>query len=111
MIALRIPENAGNPFGLLFMLPLLFWLLIRGRQGLGRLIDLVLFLLGGLVVYALVYVFGFLTLRMGWGFLWYMLNMFSIQMITFPTAAMIMGVLAAGLSLLVAPARLRLPAT
>jgi hypothetical protein len=62
-----------------------------------------LFLLGGLVVYALVYVFGFQTLRMDWGFLWYMLNMFSIRMITFPTAAMILAVFAAGLSLIAAP--------
>ena len=61
------------------------------------------FLLGGLIVYALVYVFGFLVLRYDWLFLWYMLNMFSAQMITFPTAAVAMGMIAAGLAMIVDP--------
>lgn len=94
-----------NPFSLLFFVPLLFWLLIRGRAGAGRILDIVFFLLGGLVVYALIYMFGFLTLRYDWAFLWYMLNMFSIRMIGFPTAAMITAVIAAGLAMIVNPPR------
>jgi hypothetical protein len=62
-------------------------------------------LLGGLVVYALVYMFGFITLRYNWAFLWYMLNMFSTRMIGFITAAMITSVVAAGLTMIVNPPR------
>jgi len=92
-----------NPFSLLFMVPLLFWLLIGRRHGAGRGLDIIFFLLGGLVVYALIYIFGFQTLRYDWAFLWYMLNMFSIRMISFPTAAMITAVLAGGLAMVVKP--------
>jgi hypothetical protein len=96
---------AINPFSLLFFVPLLFWFLIRGRQGMGRGLDILFFLLGGLVVYALIYIFGFLTLRYNLAFLWYMMNMFSIQMIGFPTATMITAVIAAGLVMIVNPPR------
>ena len=97
---------AMNPFGLFFMLPLLFWLLIRGRRGRWRALDLVLFLLGGLIVYALIYMFGFITLRLNFAMLWYMLNMFSIGMISFPMAVVIMGIVAAGLAMITnVPAR------
>ena len=92
-----------NPFALLFCLPLFFWLLIRGRKGFRRALDILFFLLGGLIVYALIYVFGFLVLRYDWLFLWYMLNMFSTQMITFPTAAVAMAMIAAGLAMIVNP--------
>lgn len=92
-----------NPFALLFFVPLLFWLLIAGRRGVGKILDLLLFLLGGLVVYALIYVFGFITLRYNLAFLWFMMNMFSIRMISFPTAAMITAIIGAGLALVVNP--------
>jgi hypothetical protein len=94
---------AINPFSLLFFVPLLFWFLIRGRQGIGRGLDILFFLLGGLVVYALIYIFGFLTLRYNLAFLWYLMNMFSIQMIGFPTATMITAVIGAGLAMIVNP--------
>ena len=96
---------AINPFSLLFFVPLLFWFLIRGREGFGRVLDIVFFLLGGLVVYALIYIFGFQVLRYNLAFLWYILNMFSIRMIGFPTAAMITAVVAAGLTMIVNPPR------
>lgn len=92
-----------NPFALLFFVPLLFWLLIAGRRGVGKILDLLLFLLGGLVVYALIYVFGFITLRYNLAFLWFMMNMFSVRMISFPTAAMITAIIGAGLALVVNP--------
>src|SRR5687768_4677532 len=38
---------AINPFSLLFMVPLVFWLFINGRRSLGWVLDLVLFALGG----------------------------------------------------------------
>lgn len=96
---------AINPFSLLFFVPLLFWFLIRGRSGAGKLLDILFFLLGGLMVYALIYFFGFLTLRYNFAMLWYMLNTFSIRMISFPTAAVITAITAAGLSMVVNPAR------
>ena len=92
-----------NPFSLLFFVPLLFWFLIKGRNGIGRVLDILFFLLGGLVIYALIYMFGFITLRYNLAFLWYLLYMFSTRMIGFPIAAMITAVLAAGLSMVVIP--------
>jgi len=92
-----------NPFSLLFLLPILFWFLITGRRGAGKVLDILFFLLGGLLVYALVYFFGFLTLRYGLTFLWMFLNMFSTGTISFWTALVSTAVLAAGLSLLVRP--------
>ncbi len=96
---------AINPFSLLFFAPLLFWYLIGGRRGIGRALDIVLLLLGGLVVYGLLYVFGFLTLRYNWLFFWYLMNMFSIRMVGFWTAAMITAVIGAGLAMVVNPPR------
>lgn len=94
---------AINPFSLLFFVPLLAWLLLCCREGAARALDLALFFLGGLVVYALLYFFGFVILRNGWAILWYLQMMFSIRMISAPTALAITAVLAAGLSLVVPP--------
>ncbi len=89
-----------NPFSLLFMVPLLFWFLIGGRTGRGRGLDALFFLLGGLVVYVLFYFFGFVILRNNLAVLWYLMMMFSIRMIGFPTAAAIAAILAAGLAIM-----------
>lgn len=90
-----------NPFSLLFMVPLLFWFLITGRKGFGKILDLFFFLLGGLMVYALIYMYGFLILKYNFAFLWMLLNMIAIQMVSFPTMVMIAAIIAAGLSLIV----------
>jgi hypothetical protein len=92
-----------NPFSLLFMLPLFFWLLVRGRRGWGYLLDLVFFLLGGLMIYLLIYYFGFGILRIGLYILWYLMMMFAIPMIHPAAAVAIAGILAAGLSLIIRP--------
>jgi hypothetical protein len=89
-----------NPFSLLFIAPTLFWFLIQGRRGITKLIDIILFLLGGLLVYALIYQFGFQTLRYNFTFLWMFLMMFAIQMIGFGTALISTGVIAAGLMMI-----------
>jgi hypothetical protein len=94
---------AINPFSLLFFVPLLFWFLIKRREGASRYLNVLLFVLGGLVVYALIYFFGFVIFDYNFAFLWFLLNMFSIQMISVPTAAAITAIIAAGLSLLTAP--------
>jgi hypothetical protein len=94
---------AINPFSLLFFVPLLLWFLIKPREGASRYLNILLFILGGLVVYALIYFFGFVIFDYNFAFLWFLLNMFSIQMISLPTAAAITAIIAAGLSLLIFP--------
>jgi hypothetical protein len=96
---------AINPFSLLFVVPVLAWFAIRGRPGPARVLDIALLLSGGLVVYALFYFFGFVTLRINWYMAWYLLMMFSIGMVSFPTAAAIMAIVGAGLSMVTAPPR------
>ena len=93
----------ANPFSLLFLVPVLLWFLIRGRKGIGKLLDIFLFLLGGLMVYALIYFFGFLLLRYGFVFLWMFMNIISIGMFSFPAMLAGTAVIAAGLSLIVTP--------
>ena len=90
-----------NPFSLLFLVPTLFWFLINGRKGAGRFIDILLFLLGFLIVYALLYFFGFVIQRSNFAVLWYIMMMFSIKEISLITASVIMAIIAAGLSLVV----------
>jgi hypothetical protein len=96
-----------NPFSLLFMVPLLLWFLIGGRRGAGLALDILLFALGGLIVYVLFYFFGFIILRNDFAVLWYLMMMFSIGTIGFPTAAAITAILGAGLSMVVRPPRAR----
>jgi len=89
-----------NPFSLVITMPLLFWLLIRGRRGAGRALDIVLLLLGGLVIYAAIYYLGFAIWPLKWYVLWYLMLMFSIpKMIGIPTMLLVTGILAAGLSM------------
>lgn len=92
-----------NPFSLLFFVPLLFWFFIGDRRGAGQALNIGLFALGGLVVYALVYYFGFVILRNNLAILWYLMMMFSIGMIGLPTATAITAILAAGLTMIVTP--------
>lgn len=60
-----------NPFSLLFMVPALAWLWIRERTGLGRILNGLALFTGGLVIYALLYFFGFVILRNDFAVLWY----------------------------------------
>jgi hypothetical protein len=92
-----------NPFSLLFMVPLIAWFFIGGQSGAWRVLDIALFLLGGLVVYALFYFFGFVILRNNFAILWYLMMMFSIRMISFPAAVAITAIIGAGLSMIVSP--------
>ena len=117
---------AISPFSLLFFVPLLFWLLISPlreatakRQSLSRasrsaatrernpqtrtFLNIVLFLLGGLVFYGLFYFFGFVIYDYKFAFGWFMLMMLSIQMTSFWTEAVITAVVGTGLSLVVEP--------
>jgi hypothetical protein len=93
-----------NPFSLLFALPLLFWLLIGVRKGAGRWLDILFLLLGGLVVYFLLYMMGFVVLRSDFAILWYLMIMFSIGMVGFVSVLAITAIIAAGLSMVVNPA-------
>jgi hypothetical protein len=96
---------ATVPFALLFVIPLLAWFAIGGRRGWGRAADVAALLAGGLVVYALFYFMGFAILRIDFAIFWYLLMMFSIGTVSFAAAAVIMGLVAAGLAMVVPPAR------
>ena len=95
-----------NPFSLLFFVPLLFWFLIKGRHGAGKILDVVLFFLGGLMLYALIYFFGFVLLRYNFAFFWYLMNMLAIRMVSFPSMVVICAVIAAGMAMIIEPPRL-----
>jgi hypothetical protein len=82
--------------------------MISGRSKAGKALDILFFLLGGLVVYALVFIFGFVVLSYNLTFLWFMMNMFSIRLISFKTAALITAIIAAALTLVVNPPRRRM---
>ena len=92
-----------DPFALIFFIPVLFWFLIGGRRGLGRILDILLFLLGGLMIYGLIYFFGFQILRYGIVFLWYFISAISTGMFSFLDVAAGAAVMAAGLSMIVYP--------
>jgi len=93
-----------NPFSLLFLVPILFWLLVRGHRSLlGRILDWVLVLAGGLILYVLLYFFGFMILRNDFAILWYILMVISIRMVSFPAIMMATSIVAAGLTLVVNP--------
>ncbi|UCH59722.1 MAG: M28 family peptidase [Anaerolineales bacterium] len=94
-----------NPFSLLFLLPTLFWLLINERHGQARLLDWLAFALGGLMVYALIYFFGFVMQRMGFSILWFLMYMFSSGMIRFSMALAITAIIAAGFSMVIRPGK------
>jgi hypothetical protein len=93
----------ANPFSLLFVAPTLFWYLITAKKGVWKIFDILFFLLGGLLVYALIYFFGFEILRYDFVFLWMFLNMFATGTISFGAALAGTAVLAAGLSMVVNP--------
>ncbi|MDQ7064031.1 MAG: M28 family peptidase [candidate division KSB1 bacterium] len=89
-----------NPFSLLLMLPTLAWAWIGRRRGPTGIVDALLFLAGGAMLYLLIYFFGFVILRNDFAILWYVMMMFSIGMIAFPTALAITAILAAGLAMM-----------
>jgi hypothetical protein len=90
-----------DPFALIFFVPVLFWFLIGGRRGFGRILDIIFFLLGGLMIYALIYFFGFQILRYNFVFLWYFISAISTGMFSFMDVAAGAAVMAAGLSMIV----------
>jgi len=92
-----------DPFALIFFIPVLFWFLMGGRKGAGRILDVVLFILGGLMVYALIYFFGFQILRYEFVFLWYFISAISTGTFSFVDVAAGAAVMAAGLSMIVNP--------
>jgi hypothetical protein len=92
-----------DPFALIFFVPVLFWFLIGGRRGFGRILDIIFFLLGGLMIYALIYFFGFQILRYNFVFLWYFISAISTGMFSFMDVAAGAAVIAAGLSMIVNP--------
>jgi len=94
---------AVNPFSLLLLLPTICWIALKPRPGQRNWINLLLFVAGGAVVYALFYVFGTQLLRIDFYILWYLLMMLSIKMIGPVTVLLVAATVAAGLVLLLPP--------
>jgi hypothetical protein len=92
-----------DPFALIFFIPVLFWFLISGRNGAWKILDVFLFFLGGLMIYALIYVFGFLLLRYEFVFLWYFISAISTGTFSFVDVAAGAAVMGAGLSMIINP--------
>ncbi len=87
-----------NPFSVILILPLYIWGLIHHRSSF-RWMNIVWFLLGGAMIYALIGYFGFVIMQNDFAILWYLMMMFSCGMIGFPTAVIITGLLASGIIL------------
>jgi len=92
-----------DPFALIFVLPILFWFLISDRPGAWKILDVIFFLLGGLMLYALIYFFGFGLLRYGFGFLWYFISAISTGTFSFFDVAAGAAIMASGLSMIIKP--------
>ena len=92
-----------DPFALIFILPILFWFLISGRPGAWKILDVLFFLLGGLMLYALIYFFGFGLLRYGFVFLWYFISAISTGTFSFLDVAAGAAIMASGLSMVIKP--------
>ena len=92
-----------NPVSAFAFIPLFAWLFISGRHGWGKLLDVILFLVGGLFVYGLIYFVGYNIVAVRLVALWYMMLGISVQMIDFWSASILFAVIAAGLALLINP--------
>ncbi len=75
--------------------------LIKGRKGRGKWWDILLFLLGGLAIYGMIYQFGFGVYDYGLPFVWFMLMAFASGMIGFLTLVVASALIAAGASMMV----------
>lgn len=95
-----------NPFSLIFILPVFVWSLIKGRKETGKYLDILFFAIGGLFIYVLIYFFGFVIMKNNLAILWYLMMMFSIGMVSFPTSIMIMAIIASGLGMIVLPQKI-----
>ncbi len=90
-----------NPFSLALILPVFMWMWIR--EGNSMWVNILLFLLGGIMLYVLITFFGFMIMKNDWAILWYLMMMFSVGMVSFPTAMMVAAVISAGLLLVSQP--------
>jgi hypothetical protein len=90
-----------NPFSLLFLLPVLYiWPLIFPYPiFFGKLVNMVLFLLGGSVLLYFLYLYSF-QIFVGWYMAWYFIQMLAFRMIAFHAAIAGIAAIAAGITLL-----------
>ncbi|MFQ6678076.1 MAG: M28 family peptidase [Fidelibacterota bacterium] len=92
-----------NPFSLIFIFPTIAWIFFSGRRHGRKIIDSLIFLSGCFLIFVLIYFFGFEIMKNGFAILWYLMMMFSIRMISFPMAVLIMAFIASGLAMVVNP--------
>ena len=94
-----------NPVSTFIFIPVIAWLPIGGRHGprhgLGKFLDILFFLVGGLFVYVLIYFVGYTVAAERLTALWYLWLSLSVQSIDFWTASLVFAVVAAGLALLI----------
>ncbi len=84
----------------MFLVPVLFWFLIRDWGGFSQPVNIIFFLLGGLVIYVMIYFQGFLLLRIDLAFIWMMLTMISVRTFGFATMLGSTAVIAGGLAMI-----------
>jgi len=88
-----------NPFSVILILPLYFWGLIHHRSASYTWMNVVWFLLGGIMIFALIAYFGFVIMQNGFAILWYLMMMFACGMIGFTTSLIITAIMASGILL------------
>ncbi len=93
-----------NPMSIILLIPLVAWLFIGGRHGWGKLLDLVLLLLGASLVVMLLIYLDYQVLENSIAVFWTFLLLVSIRTIPFTSAVFITAFVAAGLSLVIPPA-------
>lgn len=98
----------SSPYMLLLVLPMVSWIFIDGRQKRGRILDLLLFLVGWTGILALLVFIGFFVAHIGIWVLWDMLVRFAIGSFRFQSALASAAVISAGLMLVV---RIEMPAS
>jgi len=61
--------------------------------------NVVWFLLGGIMIFALIAYFGFVIMQNGFAILWYLMMMFACGMIGFTTSLIITAIMTSGILL------------
>lgn len=91
----------ASPQLIVLLFPIASWIFITGRQGWGKLLDVALYLFGGLVLLAFIIFLANATAESGPEIVWYMLMATAVRSVSTATAVVGSIIVAAGLSLVV----------
>jgi hypothetical protein len=89
------------PLLIVLFLPIASWIFITGRQGWGKVLDVALFLFGGVIFLAFVIFSANVSAESGPEIVWYMLMATAVRSVSTATAMVGTIIIAAGLSLVV----------